>query len=61
VIATASSSTNASFTSNTGTLKLDASQHYAGTVAGLVGQDALDLANINFINGTTTATFNECR
>jgi hypothetical protein len=25
-------------------------------VAGLVGQDALDLADINFINGTTTAT-----
>jgi hypothetical protein len=55
-IATASSSTNASFASNTGTLKLDDSHSYAGTVAGLVGQDSLDLADINFINGTTTAT-----
>jgi hypothetical protein len=56
-IATAASSTNATFASNTGTLKLDNSQHYAGTVAGLVGQDALDLADITFTNGTTTATF----
>jgi hypothetical protein len=55
-IGTAASSTNANFASNTGTLKLDDSQHYAGTVAGLVGQDSLDLADINFINGTTTAT-----
>jgi hypothetical protein len=55
-IATASSSTNATFASNTGTRKLDDSQHYAGTVAGLVGQDALDLADITFTNGTTTAT-----
>jgi autotransporter passenger strand-loop-strand repeat protein len=55
-IATAASSTSASFASNTGTLKLDDSQHYTGTVAGLVGQDSLDLADINFINGTTTAT-----
>jgi hypothetical protein len=55
-IATASSTTNANFASNTGTLKLDDSRHYGGTVAGLVGQDALDLADINFINGTTTAT-----
>jgi hypothetical protein len=53
-IATASSSTNATFASNTGTRKLDDSQHYAGTVAGLVGQDALDLADITFTNGTTT-------
>jgi glycine/serine hydroxymethyltransferase len=55
-IGTAGSHTDASFVSNTGTLMLDDSQHYAGTVAGLVGQDSLDLADINFINGTTTAT-----
>jgi hypothetical protein len=55
-IATASSSTNAAFAGNTGTLKLDDSQHFAGTVVGLVGQDALDLADITFTNGTTTAT-----
>jgi hypothetical protein len=55
-IVTTASSTNASFASNTGTLKLDDSQHYTGTVAGLVGQDAFDVADINFINGTTTAT-----
>jgi hypothetical protein len=54
-IATAASSTNANFASNTGTLKLYDSQHYGGSVAGLVGQDSLDLADINFINGTTTA------
>jgi hypothetical protein len=55
-IGTAASSTNANFASNTGTLTLDDSQHYAGTVAGLIGQDAFDLADINFINGTTSAT-----
>jgi hypothetical protein len=44
------------FAGATGTLKLDDSQHYTGTVAGLVGQDAHDLADINLINGTTTAT-----
>ena len=55
-IGTAGSHTDASFVSNTGTLMLGDSQHYAGTVAGLVGQDSLDLADINFINGTTTAT-----
>jgi hypothetical protein len=55
-IATAASSTNASFASNTGTLKLDDSRDYTGTVVGLVGQDSLDLADINFIIGTTTAT-----
>jgi hypothetical protein len=52
----AASSTNATFASNTGTLKLDDSQHYAGTVVGMIGQDALDLADITFTNGTTTAT-----
>ena len=51
-IATAASSTNTSFAANTGTLKLDDSQHYTGTVAGLVGQDSLDLADIKFIIGT---------
>jgi autotransporter passenger strand-loop-strand repeat protein len=49
------SAASANFASNTGTLKLDNSQSFTGTVAGLVGQDALDLADINFINGTTTA------
>jgi hypothetical protein len=42
------SSATATFASNTGTLKLDNSQSFAGTVAGMVGQDTLDLADINF-------------
>jgi VCBS repeat-containing protein len=36
------------FTANTGTLKLDNSSSFTGTVAGLAGQDTLDLADINF-------------
>src|SRR5262249_6710927 len=37
-----------SFLSDTGTLKLDASSSFAGTVSGLRGQDAIDLADIGF-------------
>jgi aspartate 1-decarboxylase len=37
-----------SFASPTGTLKLDNSASFAGTVAGMSGQDTLDLADINF-------------
>ena len=58
-IATAASSTNASFASNTGTLKLDDLQHYTGTVAGLVGQDALDLADINYATVQTPTYLNQ--
>jgi hypothetical protein len=36
------------FASTTGTLKLDNSASFAGTVAGMGGQDTLDLADINF-------------
>jgi aspartate 1-decarboxylase len=49
------------FASTTGTLKLDNSTSFSGTVAGLAGQDTLDLADINFatiqnptFNGTNT-------
>jgi hypothetical protein len=41
------------FASTTGTLKLDNSASFAGTVAGMVGSDTLDLADINF---ATTGT-----
>jgi hypothetical protein len=36
------------FASTTGTLKLDNSASFAGTVAGMAGSDRLDLADINF-------------
>jgi hypothetical protein len=36
------------FASSTGTLKLDNSASFAGTVAGMTGQDTLDLVDINF-------------
>jgi Tryptophan-rich Synechocystis species C-terminal domain len=36
------------FTDSTGTLKLDHSSSFAGTVAGMGAQDTLDLADINF-------------
>ena len=36
------------FASTTGTLKLDNSANFAGTVAGMTGSDTLDLADINF-------------
>ncbi|WP_426442336.1 hypothetical protein [Bradyrhizobium genosp. P] len=46
-----------SFASTTGTLKLDNSASFAGTVAGLSGQDSLDLANVNFASiGTPSFT-----
>ena len=35
------------FAGSTGTLQLDASSSFAGTVAGLAGQDTLDLRDIN--------------
>ena len=37
---------------NAGTLKLDASSGFAGTVAGFGGQDQIDLADIAFSQGT---------
>jgi probable HAF family extracellular repeat protein len=42
-----------SFLSDTGTLKLDDPSSFAGTVAGLHGQDAIDLAGIGFGTGST--------
>jgi hypothetical protein len=44
------------FASTTGTLKLDNSASFAGTVAGMAGSDTLDLADINFAT-TGTASF----
>jgi len=41
------------FASTTGTLKLDNSASFAGTVAGLSGQDSLDLADVNFASVRT--------
>jgi len=43
----------ANFLSDTGTLKLEDSSSFAGTVAGLHGQDAVDLADIAFGANTT--------
>jgi hypothetical protein len=48
-------------TGSTGTLRLDDSQQFTGTISGLAanGGNALDLSDISFINtATTTATFN---
>jgi hypothetical protein len=36
------------FAGSTGTLQLDNSSSFTGTVAGMTGQDTLDLADINF-------------
>ena len=36
------------FTASTGTLKLDNSSSFSGTVAGMSGQDTIDLVDINF-------------
>jgi hypothetical protein len=36
------------FTGSTGTLKLDNSSSFSGTVAGMSGQDTIDFADINF-------------
>ena len=41
------------FLGDTGTLKLEDSSSFAGTVAGLRGQDAIDLADIGFAAGST--------
>jgi hypothetical protein len=42
-----------SFLSDTGTLKLENSSSFTGTVAGLTGQDAIDLADVGFgVNST---------
>ena len=40
-----------------GTLKLDASLSFTGTVTGFRAQETLDLTDINFVNGSTTATY----
>jgi hypothetical protein len=42
------SSATATFAGNTGTFKLDNSTSFAGTVAGMVGQDTIDFADIKF-------------
>jgi hypothetical protein len=42
-----------------GTFKLDDSVHYGGTVAGFGVPDQLDLADIPFISGTTTVSWNQ--
>ena len=44
------------FQSSTGTLKLDNSASFSGTVAGMTGSDAIDFANISFAN-VHTPTF----
>jgi serralysin len=36
------------FTGSTGTLKLDASSSFAGTIAGMTGQDTIDLVDMSF-------------
>jgi len=36
------------FAGSTGTLQLDSSTSFSGTVAGMTGQDTLDLADVNF-------------
>ena len=40
-----------------GTLRLDASQFFTGSVSGYRALETLDLTNINFVSGTTTATY----
>ncbi|SEC02388.1 hypothetical protein [Bradyrhizobium erythrophlei] len=44
------SSATVAFQGSTGTLKLDNSASFAGTVAGMTGADAIDFANISFAN-----------
>ncbi|WP_461314829.1 AIDA repeat-containing protein [Bradyrhizobium embrapense] len=51
------SSATVAFQGATGTLKLDNSASFAGTVAGMTGADAIDFANISFAN-VHTPTFN---
>jgi hypothetical protein len=47
---------NVTFLAATGTLKLDASTSFGGSIAGLNGQDAIDLADITF-GANTAATY----
>ncbi|MGY3589497.1 autotransporter passenger strand-loop-strand repeat protein [Bradyrhizobium sp. USDA 4341] len=47
---TGASSATVAFQGSTGTLKLDNSASFAGTVAGMTGSDAIDFANISFAN-----------
>ncbi|WP_342711236.1 hypothetical protein AAFG13_04430 [Bradyrhizobium sp. B124] len=47
---TGTSNATVAFQGSTGTLKLDNSASFAGTVAGMTGSDAIDFANINFAN-----------
>ncbi|UGY03026.1 AIDA repeat-containing protein [Bradyrhizobium quebecense] len=47
------SSATVTFQGSTGTLKLDNSASFSGTVAGMTGSDAIDFANINFANVQT--------
>ncbi|MGY3693161.1 autotransporter passenger strand-loop-strand repeat protein [Bradyrhizobium sp. USDA 3240] len=65
---TGGSNAGVTFQGSTGTLKLDNSASFSGTVAGMTGSDAIDFANINFAsvhtptfsgtstNGTLTVT-----
>ncbi|WP_420971556.1 AIDA repeat-containing protein [Bradyrhizobium sp. B120] len=45
---TGASGATVAFQGSTGTLKLDSSASFSGTVAGMTGSDAIDFANINF-------------
>ena len=53
---TGGSNAGVTFQGSTGTLKLDNSASFSGTVAGMTGSDAIDFANINFAN-VHTPTF----
>ncbi|SED91990.1 autotransporter passenger strand-loop-strand repeat-containing protein [Bradyrhizobium erythrophlei] len=53
---TGASNASVAFQGSTGTLKLDNSASFNGTVAGMTGSDAIDFANINFAN-VHTPTF----
>jgi hypothetical protein len=46
------------FAGSTGTLKLDNSSTFAGTVAGMTGSDAIDLTDINFATVQTPTFIN---
>ena len=50
---------NVEFTGTTGVLELENSQQYTGRVSGLssAGTNSMDLADISFTKGTTTATY----
>ncbi|MBR1343970.1 hypothetical protein JQ573_31265 [Bradyrhizobium sp. AUGA SZCCT0105] len=53
---TGGSNAGVTFQGSTGTLKLDNSASFSGTVAGMTGSDAIDFANINFAS-VHTPTF----